>query len=122
MKRIVTDRFAGSFLHPGVESRSQGLAFVLDRKINQSRSPTESCRPSTGLKIIRARGSAERHVEMGMNVNAARKHKLSRGIDNLSSILARKTLSDCSDLALANSNVARIRVRGRNYTAIGDDG
>ncbi len=56
-----------------------------------------------------------------MHINAARKHKLSRGIENLSSILTRKTLSDCSDPALTDGDVALVGVRSSNHAAIGDD-
>src|ERR1700674_4317117 len=105
MKRIIANGFAGRFLHPGIESRSQRLAFVLDSEIDQRCRPAESRGARAGFEIIRARGPAEGHVKMGMHVDSAGKHELPRGVDNLSRILSRQALADGGNLSIADRNV-----------------
>src|SRR5271157_131063 len=99
MKRIIANRFAGRFLHPGIKSRSQSLPFVLDGKIDQSGRAAESRGARSSLEVIRARGAAEGHVEVGMHVDSAGKHILTCRIDDLSGILTRKTLPDGRNLS-----------------------
>ena len=122
MKRVIANRFAGGFLHPGIESRSQRLTFVLDGEIDQRCRPAESCGARAGFEIIRARSPAERHVKMGMHVDSAGKHILARRIDNLPRILSRQALADGGNLSIADRDVACVSVGCSGYATVNDDG
>src|SRR5258707_36328 len=121
MERVITNRFAGRFLHPSIESRSQRLAFVLDRKIDQRCCPAESRCTRASLEVIRARGPAEWHVEVSMHVDSAGEHILTGRIDYFPRVLARKALADGGDFSLVDRDVAGVSVRCGGYEAIHDD-
>src|SRR5438270_10767003 len=106
MKRVIANRFVGRFLHPGIESRSQGLAFVLDCEINKRGRPTESRGACAGLEVICAGGAAERHVEVGMHVDSAGKYILTRSVDDFPRVFSRKALADCGNFSLVDRDVA----------------
>src|SRR5258708_22881607 len=122
MKRIVANRFAGRFLHPGIESRSQRLALVLDGKINQRCGPAKSRGARTGFEIVRAHGPAKGHVEVSMYVDSAREYILARRIDNLSSVFPRQALSDGGNLPIADRDVAGVCVGCCLSATVNDDG
>src|SRR5580700_5841161 len=122
MKRVIANRFAGGFLHPGIERGSQRLAFVLNGEVDQCRRAAESRGARARLKIVRARRTAEGHVEVGMHVDSARKYKPARGIDNLRRVVGRQALSECSNLSIADRDVARVSVGCSGYTTVNDDG
>ena len=122
MKRVIANRFARRFLHPGIESRSQRLPFVLNREINQSSRPAKGRGSRTRLEIISASGSSKRHVEVGVHVDSARKHILTRRIDNLSRIFSRKALPDSGDLPAADRDVAGVSVGCRGDATVNDNG
>src|SRR5437016_8027169 len=59
---------------------------------------------------------------MRMHIDPARKYIFARRIDRLARIFARKTLSDGSDFASADRNVARECVRCGDHAPISDEG
>ena len=122
MKRIIANRFARRFLHPGIEGRPQRLTFVLDGEIDQSRCSAKSRGARPGFEIIRARGPAEGHIEVGMHVDSAGKNILTRRIDNFPRILARQALSDSGNFSSVDRDVARVSVRCRDDATVNDDG
>src|SRR5207247_11015329 len=78
MKCIIADCFLRRLLHPRIKSRSQKLSFVLDSEINQ-RCRSAKCRRSrASLEVVGAGSAADRHVQMGMDMNAARTDMLAR--------------------------------------------
>src|ERR1017187_3037231 len=122
MKRVIANRFAGSFLHPGIEGRSQCLALVLDGEVDQCCRPAEGRGARSGFEIIRTRGSSEGHVEVSMHVNSAGKHIFARRVDNLPRVLSRKALPNRGDLSTADRDVAGVGVGRSGYATINDDG
>ena len=55
-------------------------------------------------KIVRTGSAAKRHVEMGVNVNAAGKNVFFCGVDNPDCVLMRK-LADRSNLAVTDGHI-----------------
>src|SRR5215469_14686661 len=104
MKSIVTYSFARCFFDPGVKSGSQGLAFVLNGKVDQSRGTTESRCARAGFEIFRTGRAAKRHVQMGMNVNTTRKNISFAGVNNAPCVLLGK-LADRSNLAVTDGDI-----------------
>src|SRR5262249_47392241 len=114
------DRLSRGSLHPRIESSAQGLALVLNGKVDQGRRATESRSPRASFKVVGAGRAAEGHVEMRVHINASGKDVLLAGVDDLSCTLARKLCSEGLDLDAGNSDVARISIGRRNHTAIND--
>src|SRR6516225_3184424 len=121
MERIVTDGPACRLLHPPVEGRAQRLPLVLDRKINQRGGSTEGGGTRARLKVVRAGGSSERHVEVRVHVDPTRQQVSSRGIDHASGVVPGQVLTNHRNLAVADRDVARIGVRSRDHAAIRND-
>ena len=70
--QTVIDRGAAlGFLPPGVERVAHARAAGLDGEIDERGGPAECSGASSGLEIVARGGAAERHVEMGMRVDAA---------------------------------------------------
>jgi len=122
VKRIVGDCPAGSFLHPGVERGPQCLAFVLNGKIDKARGAPEGRGARSSFEIIRAGGASERHIEVGMHVDAAGKNKSSRSVDNRARIFARQAVPEGVDLAFCDGDIAGECVGRGDHTSVCDDG
>ena len=122
MKGVIAHRFVGRFLHPGIESGSQRLTFVLDRKVDQRSRAAERGRARASFKVICARRSSERHVEMRMHVDSTGENILSRRINNSFRIFARQTLADRGDLSIADCNVSGEGVSRIGNAPVSDDG
>ena len=71
VKGVVGDGFVMGFFHPGIEGLAQSLAFILDSEIDERGRAAKGRGDCAGLEIVGAGGAAERHVEMGVNVDAA---------------------------------------------------
>ena len=121
VKCIVADSLARRFAHPRVERLAQLLAFVLNGEVDQRCGAAERRGPRAGFEIVGAGRSAERHVEMSVNVDAAGEHELVRCIENLGRILSRAGRSDGGDLAIRNGNVGFVRVGCRDHRTVLDD-
>src|SRR6185369_2122044 len=98
MKGIIADSLGGSLLHPSVECRTQSLAFVLDREIDERRCAAERGGAGAGLKIVRAGRSAEGHVKVGMDIDATGQNILPCRVDDAGGVLPRKIFADSADL------------------------
>ena len=68
---VVDGGFVVRFWHPGVERVAESLAFVLDCEIDERGRAAEGCGDRAGLEVVGAGGTAEGHVEVGVNVDAA---------------------------------------------------
>jgi len=122
MKCVIANRFAGGFLHPGVESGAQTLAFVLDGEVNERCRSTESCSPRAGLEIIGAGSASEGHIEVSVYIDSSRKDIFAGSIDDLSSVLARQALADGGNLSRVDGNIAGVSIGRSGDSAVNDDG
>ena len=122
VERIVGDRFSGGLFHPRVERMAHRAAAILDREVDQARRPAERGGDRAGLEVVGRRGAAERHVEMRMNVDAARQDVLSRGVDRTVGLEAmrRQVAADGGDCAVLAVDVGDVVVTRRDDAAVGD--
>ncbi len=79
---VVDAGLALGLLPPRIERRAHLRPARLDGKIDNRRRPANCGRACPGLKIIGGVRPAERHVEMGMRIDAARQHQQSGSINN----------------------------------------
>src|SRR5208283_72216 len=103
------------------EGLPQWLAFVLDGKVDQRGGSTESRGPGSGFKVVGAGGAAEGHIQMGMNIDAAGKHILPRGLKNSLSILAGEILADGRNFAICDSDVGHVSIRRGDHRSVADN-
>jgi hypothetical protein len=68
-------------------------------------------------------GAAERHVEMGVDVDAAGHDVLARGVDGAVRLVAmgREVAADGRDGAVLTKDVGDVVVRRRNHAPVGDE-
>ena len=95
---VVDDGFVVRLLHPGVKGLAESLPFVLDREIDQRGRAAEGRGNRAGLEIVGAGGAAEGHVQMGVNVDAARDDEQSRSVDHAPGVFGGQLRSDRGDL------------------------
>ena len=69
-------------LHPAVEGGIEALAEVLDREVDEGRGAAVGGGDGAGLEVVGRRRPAERHVEVGVHVDAARHHQHAGGVDH----------------------------------------
>src|SRR5579871_6961745 len=98
VKRVVTHRLVGCLAHPGVKGLAQGLAFILNREIDQRSRASESGGPSTRFEIVSTRSPSKRHVKMRVHIDASRQHESPTRVDQVSRILRWQILPDCRNL------------------------
>src|SRR5207253_3343693 len=104
-----------------VERSSQRLAPVLNSEINQRRSAAECGRARAGLEVVSAGSSAERHVEMRVDVNSSRHHVLALGIEHSRCIFLWQALADGVNLAVDNCYVRHVSVsRGDDASVLNE--
>jgi hypothetical protein len=121
MKRVIGYCLTGRLAHPSVESLTQWLTFVLDREINQ-RGCAAKCRGTcAGFEVIRARRASERHVQMGVHVDAARQQQLSRRVQDTRCIFRWQVFTDCRNFAIDDGNICQIRIGRRHHSSIPND-
>jgi len=65
----------------------QRLPFILNREVDERRCAAKGRGNGAGLEIVGRHGSAERHVEMCVDIDAAGKKQMIAGIDGLRSVL-----------------------------------
>src|SRR5262249_6174261 len=121
VERIITHGLSRSLLHPGIESSSQRLSFVLNCKVDQRCCSTKRCSARPSFKIIRAGGSTEWHVEVCMNVDSAGENIISSGVYHLLGVFTRKSFRNRGDLAVANGNITGECVRRRYDASVCND-
>ena len=86
VKGVVDGGLVVSLFHPGVEGLPQRLPFVLNREVDQRGGPAVGCGDGAGLEVVSDYGSAERHVQMRVDIDAAGKKQMIAGIDCLRSV------------------------------------
>src|SRR5258707_1277265 len=77
---VVGDGFVVGFLHPGIESMAERLAFVLNGEVDEGSGAAESGGDGAGLEIVGAGSTAKGHVKVGVDVDAAGGHQAPRGV------------------------------------------
>src|SRR5437588_208047 len=82
------DGTAVGLLHPDIERFTQRLAFVLDGEIHERGRAAPGGSTRAGLEIIGAPGTAEGHVEMRVDINAAGEDVAVFGVDQLLRVVA----------------------------------
>jgi len=82
------------------------LAFVLDGEVDERGGASESGGDGAGLEVVGAGGAAERHVEMGVDVDAARDDQAAGGVLNARGVLG-GSWRRCGNLVSVDSTSAR---------------
>src|SRR5271165_5107619 len=121
VKCVVAGGLARSLAHPRVEGLAQGLAFVLNREVDQRGCASESGGPRTGLEVVRTGRAAERHVEMSVNVDPAGQDQLSRCVQNLAGVLCGKFRSNGGDLPVYDGDVRGVSIGCGHHRTVSDD-
>jgi hypothetical protein len=114
--------FRGRLLHPCVEGRAQGLAFVLDGEVDQRGSATEGGGASARFEVVGAGGTSEGHVEVGVDIDPPGENILARGINESVGIFVRQAAAKRDHPAVFNRNIGLTSVRSRDHGAAGNDG
>src|SRR5579863_5773476 len=100
----------------------QRLTFILNREVDQRSSAAKGRGNGAGLKIVGGLGSAERHVEMRVDIDAARKQQMIAGIDGARSVFRRQLRRDGGDFATGDADVSPRRVDRGDDRSVLDDG
>ena len=108
------------FVHvfPGVMQR---LAAVLDREVDDRRRAAERRGARAGLEVVGRGRAAERHVHVGVDVDAAGQHVLAGGVDHLVDVGGGdvERHADDGDLLVLDQHVARVLIdRGDNRAVL----
>ena len=107
--------------HPSVESVTEGLALALNGKVNQRGGAAVGGGDGAGFEVVGADGAAERHVEVGVDVNAAGHDVAARGGEHLAGGFRRQGSGDGGDAAVFDADVGLEGVGGGNDSAALDE-
>jgi hypothetical protein len=121
MKSVVADGLVRCLRHPGIESFSQGLAFVLNGKVNQRRGPAERRGPCARFKVVGACRACKGHIEMSMNIDSPGKNQLARRVQRHRSVLSRQFFTYGNNLAVFNCDVRCISIGCCHQAPVRDD-
>ena len=110
------------FLHPGVESLAERLAFVLDGEVDQCGGAAESRGDGAGLEIVGAGRAAEGHVEMRVNVDASGDDQTAGGVDHFARVFGGELGSDGGDFIAVDADVGEASIGGGYDGAVADYG
>ena len=80
---VVDDRLALALLVPAGERLGERLALTLDAEVDVARRAAERRGGLPRGDVVDRDGAPERHVEMRVRVDRARKHELAGGVDHL---------------------------------------
>ena len=122
MERIVGHGLALGLFHPGVKRMAQGLALVLNGKINQCGRAAKCGRARARLEIVGAGGAAKRHIEMRVHVDPPGDDDAARGVEKFGGIFNGEFAGNRGDQAVNDAYIARIRIRRGDNRAVADDG
>jgi hypothetical protein len=122
VKSVIDDRLALGLLHPRLPCVVESLAPVLNSEVDDGRRPAERRRDGAGLEIVGRRRAAERHVKVGMDIDAARQHVFAGSIDHLVGLDVGKARADERDLLVFDQHVAAIAIDGGDDFTIPDEG
>ena len=116
---VVGDCFGSGLLHPRIERRAKRLSFVLDREVDERCGSTKGRGTRAGLEVVSASGPAERHVEVGVNIDATRHHVFARRIENARGVLLRQVHADGMNLSIHDCDVGSVSIgRGNNSSVL----
>ncbi len=119
MKAVVDGCLALGLGMPNLGCCLHGLAFLWNDKIDQRRRTAKGCCDGPRFKVVRGVGPHEWHIDMGVHVDTAGKYVSAPGIDHLFGPV-RDPLGNLHNLALLDSKVSTIGVRGGNDRSTGD--
>jgi len=88
---VIDAGFALRFLGPGVERVAHVRAASLNREIDDRSGAADRGGARAGFEIVARSGAAERHVEMGVGVNAAGKQEHARSVERFVSCSGQNT-------------------------------
>ena len=113
VEAVVDHRLALGLFHPRFPGVMKRLAAVLNGEIDDRRRPAEGRCSRPAFEIVRRRRAAERHVEMRVNVDAARQDKLARRVDHFVGVCV-DPRSDQRDPLLLDQHVAVVLIDSRD--------
>src|SRR6267154_50067 len=119
---VVGDGFVVGFLHPGIESMAEGLAFVLNGEVDEGGGASESGGDGAGLEIVGAGSTAKGHVQVGVDVDAAGDDQAAGGVHDTRGVLRGKLRGDGGDFVAVDADVGEGRVGGGYDGAVADYG
>ena len=120
---VIDHRLAVGALPPVVERMTHRAPAVLNREVDDAGRSAEGSRDSARLEIVRRRRAAKRHIEMGMDIDAAGNDVLARRIDRAIRLetMRRKVFPDRGDDAAIAVHIRDIVVRRRDDPAVGNE-
>ncbi len=122
VQSVVDAGFAFGLLPPGIERVAHARAARLDGEIDNAGGAAEGRRAGAGFEIVGAGGAAERHVEVGVAVDAAGQHVHARGVDYTCDAVGGNAGADLYDGLAFDQDVGRLRVSRGDYLAVANQG
>ena len=108
----------GGFVVPHFQCIMQPLARAGQCEIDDHRCAASQCGAGAAFKIIRGICAHERHLKMGMGINATGHHVAICGVKFIS---ARQVFSNLDDLSIINQNVSFVSQIMRDDCTVLDD-
>ena len=120
VEAVVDRGLAFGLLHPRFPRVMQRLAFVLDGEVDDRRGAAEGRGDGAGLEVVGRGRAAERHVHVGVHVDAAGQDVLALGVDDAIG-RHRQGRADGRDLVAFDEDVADILISRRDDGAVLDE-
>ena len=121
VEAVVDRGLAFGLLHPRFPRVVQRLALVLDREVDDRRRAAEGGGDGAGLEVVGRGGAAERHVHVGVHVDAAGQDELALGVDDAVG-RHRQRRADGRDLFAVDEHVADVLIsRGDDRAVLNQD-
>src|SRR5256885_1882887 len=117
---VVGDGFVVGFLHPGVESLPEGLAFVLDGEVDERGGAAEGGGDCARLEIIGAGGAAEGHVQVRVDIDPAGDDQAAGGVSDEGGIFRGELRGDGGDFVAVDAHIGDASIRRGNHRAVAD--
>ena len=92
----------------------------LDGEIDERGGAAKRRRARAGFEIVAGRGSAEGHVEMRVDVDAARQQQHAGCVDHAAGVLGGQRWRDVADLFAIDQDVGGEGALGRDYGSVSD--
>jgi hypothetical protein len=107
-------------LPPVVQRMPHRLAAVLDGEIDDAGGAAEGSGHGARLEVVGRGGATERHVQVGVNVDAARHDVLPRGVDRAVGLepVRRQVLANGPDDSILAVHIGDVVVRRRNHPSV----
>jgi hypothetical protein len=123
VERVVDQRAPFGLGVPGVERLPERAALLLDREVDDGGGAAVGRRQRARLEVVDRARAAERHVEMGVRVDAARDDVLALGVDGAIGLPELGPgRHQRRDLAVLDPQVGGEGVRRGDAGAVGDEG